>query len=217
MINETEVCEEINISKWKKLRNQVFEKYKDEEGYYFSGTGCYRSLEKTYLSVNLIVPLSKGGQTQLDNLQLLAKWETSNKESNPSLDILEEQLKYDKNCKEDITKKQEIIHEIFIKDYNKALKKDVDNEYTFDLKYYIANSYYAKNEYEEALKYFEEALKMDSEDVCALNDIANCFYRLDRHLDAISMFEKASSLNQEEQESYQKKIDYIRKKIFRIV
>lgn len=46
MIKETDTCEEIDLSKWRQLRDDIFEKYKDEEGYYFSSTGSYWEMRK---------------------------------------------------------------------------------------------------------------------------------------------------------------------------
>lgn len=118
MIKEKQICEEIDISKWKHLRERAFEKYKGEDGYYASSTGCYRGLNKKYFTVSYIIPLLKGGQIQVDNLQLLAKWENTKKGEKISLDILEEQLKHDNNCKEDISVKQAVIDEILKLDGN---------------------------------------------------------------------------------------------------
>lgn len=305
MIKETDTCEEIDLSKWRQLRDEIFEKYKDEEGYYFSSTGSYRSLEKKYFIVDYIVPILKGGQVQLDNLQLFAKWETSKSNGKLSLDVLEEQLKYDKNCKEDINKKQTIIDEIInqdannivalcemaeieidnenylealeysnkvleidsfnehalmiksfssfevrnyqenmdaikklieikqtpfrvmqlgnchfmIKDndkaifyYNKALKMDIQNEEKINLNYYIANAYYAKKEYKEAHKYFQEVLKIDPENLYALNDMGACLCKLERFKEALQVLEKANSL-EPNQLSRIKSIKLIKKKI----
>lgn len=55
MIKEKQICEEIDITKWERLREQAFEKYKDEDGYCVSSTGCYRNSDKKYFTVNYIL------------------------------------------------------------------------------------------------------------------------------------------------------------------
>lgn len=97
-----------------------------------------------------MLPLSKGGQTELNNLQLLAKWENGQKEDKISLDILEEQLKHDKNCNDDMNKKLVIINEIFKQDENNIIALveiaglEVDN-----------------GNYREALQYCNKILEVD--------------------------------------------------------
>lgn len=58
-----------------KLRDAVFNKYTDEEGYYFSASGNYRSKNKLDFQIDHIKPRDKGGLTTLDNLQLLTRAE----------------------------------------------------------------------------------------------------------------------------------------------
>ena len=53
------------------LREKVFEKSKDSNGEYCSASGEYRSRNKRDFEVDHIIPLSRGGKTVLDNLQLL--------------------------------------------------------------------------------------------------------------------------------------------------
>lgn len=65
-----------------KIRNFVFEKYRDKEGYYFSASGKYRSKNKLDFQIDHIKPMSKGGLTTLDNLQLLTKTENMMKSDN---------------------------------------------------------------------------------------------------------------------------------------
>lgn len=60
---------------WRKLRDEVFDKFMDEEGYYVSATGLYKSVSRRYFQIDHIVPMADGGRTTLDNLQLLTRWE----------------------------------------------------------------------------------------------------------------------------------------------
>lgn len=52
-------------------------KYTDEEGYYFSASGNYRSKNKLDFQIDHIKPMALGGETVLDNLQLLTKRENA--------------------------------------------------------------------------------------------------------------------------------------------
>lgn len=65
-----------------KLRNAVFEKFQDAEGYFFSaGSGC-RSKNRLDFQIDHIRPISQGGKTTLDNLQLLTRQENGAKGDN---------------------------------------------------------------------------------------------------------------------------------------
>ena len=59
--------------KW--LRDQVFEKFKDEEGFYYSAESGYKSKSRLIFQVDHIIPMHNGGLTKLDNLQLLTRGE----------------------------------------------------------------------------------------------------------------------------------------------
>lgn len=59
--------------KW--LRDQVFERYKDDEGFYYSAESGYKSKSRLTFQVDHIIPMHNGGLTKLDNLQLLTRGE----------------------------------------------------------------------------------------------------------------------------------------------
>lgn len=59
--------------KW--LSDQVYDKYKDEDGFYFSAESGYKSKNRLSFQVDHIVPMHNGGLTKLDNLQLLTREE----------------------------------------------------------------------------------------------------------------------------------------------
>jgi len=85
---------ELDIDYWRALRDKVFEKYKGEDGYYYSATKEYRSLSRVFFQIDHIIPLSKGGKTVLDNLQLLTRWENLHKKDMMPIEFLEERLDY---------------------------------------------------------------------------------------------------------------------------
>ena len=65
---------EVNPEYEKWLRNKVFEKFTDEQGFYHSAIGTYKSRNRVDFEIDHIKPRSAGGKTVLDNLQLLTWW-----------------------------------------------------------------------------------------------------------------------------------------------
>ena len=64
---------------WKKLSDDVYRAYKDENGFYHSAQSSFKSKSKLNFQIDHIKPISKGGLTKLDNLQLLTRNENINK------------------------------------------------------------------------------------------------------------------------------------------
>jgi superfamily II DNA or RNA helicase len=64
---------------WRELHDAVYEKFQDEEGYYHSADGDFKSKSKFNFEIDHIKPISKGGKTNLSNLQLLTKKENRKK------------------------------------------------------------------------------------------------------------------------------------------
>ena len=62
-----------------KLVAAVYAKYTDAEGYYFSAQSGYKSKNKLDFHIDHILPMSRGGLTELDNLQLLTRSENLTK------------------------------------------------------------------------------------------------------------------------------------------
>jgi hypothetical protein len=58
-----------------KLTKDVFDKFTDAGGYYFSAQSGYRSKNKLDFQIDHIFPMSKGGKTVPENLQLLTRAE----------------------------------------------------------------------------------------------------------------------------------------------
>ncbi len=65
-----------------RLRNAVFAKFQDADGYFFSAENGYRSKNRLDFQIDHIKPMSQGGQTTLDNLQLLTRQENGAKGDN---------------------------------------------------------------------------------------------------------------------------------------
>lgn len=64
---------------WRELHDAVYEKFQDEEGYYHSADSNFKSKSKFNFEIDHIKPISKGGKTNLSNLQLLTKKENRKK------------------------------------------------------------------------------------------------------------------------------------------
>lgn len=65
-----------------KIREAVFKKFTDTEGYYYSAKGGYRSKSRLDFQIDHIVPMAKGGMTVIENLQLLTVAENKIKSDN---------------------------------------------------------------------------------------------------------------------------------------
>ena len=65
-----------------KIRNTVFNKYKDADGFYHSAQSTFKSKNRLYFQIDHIKPMAKGGLTTLDNLQLLTREENMIKRDN---------------------------------------------------------------------------------------------------------------------------------------
>ncbi len=58
---------------WRKLRQEVFAKHTDAEGF-ITCPGCrFRDKKKRHFQIDHIVPMSKGGLSKIDNLQILCR------------------------------------------------------------------------------------------------------------------------------------------------
>lgn len=67
----------------KQLRDSVFKNFTDKDGYYFSAMsgGETKSKNRLKFQIDHIIPMSQGGLTKFDNLQLLTKEENAKKNS----------------------------------------------------------------------------------------------------------------------------------------
>lgn len=63
--------------KW--LRDEVFKKFTDKDGFYFSAESGYKSKNKLDFQVDHIKSIHNGGLTVFENLQLLTRSENAKK------------------------------------------------------------------------------------------------------------------------------------------
>ena len=65
--------------KW--LRDEVFRKFTDKDGFYFSAESGYKSKSQLDFQIDHIVSMHNGGLTVLENLRLLTRSENARKGS----------------------------------------------------------------------------------------------------------------------------------------
>ncbi|MCG4585545.1 tetratricopeptide repeat protein, partial [Anaerosalibacter bizertensis] len=175
---------------WKSLTDSVYNNFKDEDGYYFSAQSGFKSKKKGDFQIDHIKPMSKGGLTELSNLQLLTRKE--NMEKGDKYDESKKEYEEKNNDKEldDIYKKidsliekekeQEAID--FIED---CIKENESPELYNEL----GNVYYDNKDYENAMKAYKKAVEIDKDYVHSLYNIALIHYRrwsFDKSIDLLN-------------------------------
>lgn len=227
---------------WRKLRDSVFEKFLDEEGYYVSATGLYKSKSRLYFQIDHIIPMAHGGKTRLDNLQLLTRWENTIKGTKTQEEFMKEIREYnywnsDTVCnleeleeilintfqhEETVDNAKDIAKQILLRDAsnivalnvqgrisliegkyrsalinaNKVLEKDRINAYALYTKGF---AYFEKEKYEDAIKNFELAVKLEPcfEGYRCLGD---CNFKLKKKDISLGYYSKAIEFQYENKE-----------------
>lgn len=64
---------------YEKIREYVYKKFQDDDGFYFSAQSNHRSKNRLDFEIDHIKPMARGGLTELDNLQLLTLQENRTK------------------------------------------------------------------------------------------------------------------------------------------
>lgn len=191
----------INPVYWRKLRNEVFEKYMDDTGVYVSATGIYKSKSRRYFEIDHKVAISKGGATTLDNLQLLARWENKIKGVKTQEEFIEELSKYDyKYDVMDIDSLEEILKYSYENGYSlentknlakEIIRKDENSIVALNLLGKVA---LAEKKYRLALIYSNKVLKEDTMNEIAMYTKASTYLNKQNYKEAIKQFEIAIKL-----------------------
>lgn len=212
----------VDVKYWRQLSDAVYDKYKNEQGYYFSAISNYKSKSKRYFQIDHIVPISKGGKTEIDNLQILTRWENQakkdkqitclddeyqctaikfyfeNEEDDKALELINEVLKINKNhvkaqrYKGKIALEQGAVNKAH-RIANQILKISPNS---IDGLYLLAETYEAKGNYKKAIEVAEKILMIDINQLEAHNILGDCYYKLRKYNIALSYYHKAYDLDQ---------------------
>lgn len=188
----------LNINLWRKISNAVYEKYKDEDGYYVSASGNYKSKIARYFQIDHIIPLSKGGFTKLDNLQLLTKWENA---------IKGDKIGFEFQKLEEDYKEESIINYVDNGEYDKALDMIsvvLDNNPKSILALNMKAKIQLDNEnYTSAIKIANQVLKISKDQEYALEIKAHSYYNQGKFEKAIEVYEKIININDKNEYAYE--------------
>lgn len=212
---------EIDSKYWRTLTDAVYNKYTDEENNYYSPISNYKSKSKRYFQIDHIVPISKGGKTEINNLQLLTRWENQIKKDKPITSIQEEYQHEALNFyfyNEEDEKLKKLIKEILKINPNHSLaisykgqlallEGKVDTAYRIAKKilkeypdnveglYLLSECYENKKEYKKAIEYAEKVLIADNTQVKAYNILGDCYYKLRQYNKAFYNYHQVVDLD----------------------
>lgn len=161
---------------WLQIRNEVYKKAMDEDGYYVSASGTYKSKNKNNFQIDHIIPMSKGGLTELDNLQLLTKWENYLKGDKVQEDIKDLDLYLIKEAITDCYKNEEIDKALELIDI--VLKVDKDSIVALNTRSEIELN---KGNYLKAIEYANKVLAINEENYYALSNKALARYNNEKY------------------------------------
>ncbi|MDK2584457.1 DEAD/DEAH box helicase family protein [Romboutsia sedimentorum] len=214
----------LDVNLWRKLRDEVFNKFRDEDGYYESASGSYKNRNKRYFQIDHIKPISKGGLTEPNNLQLLTRWENGIKGDKLDFrfDELESEYKEEAlvECyyNKDEKKAQEIIKMLLEENEECITALNVRSRIQFENEKYMgaiktanqvlnicedniyalytkANSYFRQAKYEKAIDISEKIININQEESYAYIILGDCFYELRKYNIAISYYHKALDID----------------------
>ncbi|MBC8630134.1 DEAD/DEAH box helicase family protein [[Eubacterium] tenue] len=204
---------------WRKLSDEVYKKYQDEEGYYKSATGSYKSKSKKYFQIDHIKPMSKGGLTVLENLQLLTIWENYNKGDKFDEDIKTLDIDYIEEAMiesyEDgnIAKAKELLDMVLEMDSKSVAGLNIKSAMEFDRRNYNGAISYANKvlamydrheyalsikalarfnngKYKLCLETLNEMIDIDDKDIWTLLFIGDCYKELKEWDNALEAYNK---------------------------
>ena len=176
---------------WRKITNAVYNKYKDEEGYYFSAQSGERDKRRGKFHIDHIKPMACGGLTELSNLQLLTRGENWRKGA--KCQECEERykctIKENDDKEKTIKKKNDVgieLKTIYKKIGNliKAekiaeaidyIKDEIKENNVPELYNQLGNIYFNKENYDKSIEAYEKALEIDENHIESLYNRANIY------------------------------------------
>jgi ATP-dependent helicase IRC3 len=189
---------EKNPTYWRYLVNTVYEKAKDSEGYYHSASGEFKSKQRGDFQIDHKHPMSSGGLTVLENLQLLSRYENlikSNKENGQKVynEVVNDNSKNDKNELDDTIKSlDELIEECKYNESlnlcDKCLKTFPEESKLYHRKGIILRELKRVN---ESIDCFEKAIEIEPENLDVYFDKATAYENIEKYDEAINVYHKA--------------------------
>lgn len=188
---------ELNPILWRKIYDEVYDNYRDENGYYISASGNYSSKNKRYFQIDHIVPLSKGGLTKVENLQILTRWENAIKGNKLSFEFEQLEGEYQEQALMECYSNGEFYKALEITKV--FLNKDPKSITALNMKAKIE----LENErYMSAIKIANQVLKIEKDQENALCTKAHCYRRQGKYEKAIALYEKIIDLYNENEHIY---------------
>lgn len=202
---------------WRNIVNEVFEKSIDEQGYYHSALSDYKSKSKKNLQIDHIKPMSKGGLTTIDNLQVLTREENQLKRDKYPYTrehLLKDKIGFQKNTDNLENKNEEFYYKLRneiqklydnnnyeeIIEISKIGIKNFPNEGFFYTNLGIA--LLNLNELDEAEKYFDKAIKIDNKYADAYLEKGKLLKYKNMYEKALTFIDKSIKLNPKNYEAY---------------
>lgn len=192
------------------LWNSVFKKSMDENGLYTCAISGYKNKNKIFFQIDHIVPMSEGGLTVLENLQLLKRSENQKKGNNilpPNKDVFEQQelelaelaqiLVEKPNNFEVINKRATIFRKIerfndAAEEYSKAIDLRRNDSSLYSGRAFCKAE---SGSIEDAIKDATKALDIDDNNAEAYAVRGGCYNELDRLQEAAADLQKSIEIN----------------------
>lgn len=193
----------LNPSLWRDICDEVYDKHKNDDGYYVSASGLYSSKSKRYFQIDHIVPMSKGGPTKVENLQLLTRWENAIKGDKVSFEF--KKLEYIKQLEVDF-QEQAAFNCLINEDYDMALdivKIILDNNpksiQALNIK---AKIELESEKYTNAIRIANQILKIEKDQEYALLTKAHAYRNQEKYKKAIELYEHIINIHGENDDTY---------------
>lgn len=176
---------------YENLKEKVFEKYKHEDGYY--EVSNFKSMYKRDFDINYIKPLSEGGLTIIENLELSPRLENIyNKDEDMDLDYLKIKIESVYSNKRYNTSLR------YLNEYLKV-KKDI---WSLNL---MGNCYLYQKNYKDALKYYYEIIEIDEFNEEANFKIAYIYSKMKKKDISLKYYDKVIDINDKNANAFHNK------------
>ncbi|NPV92070.1 MAG: tetratricopeptide repeat protein [Firmicutes bacterium] len=201
-----EQIKEVDFNYWNYLMQGVYAKSKDANGFYHSAISDYTSKNRLFFQIDHIKPLSQGGLSELENLQLITRWENAEKGGKWSEDDInkgDDKPVVGQESGESFTLPNDIVNKTPLDEIHKliddGLKEMALELINHELKagskeiehYLIKTEILASEEYfDDALSCINEAIELFPENPNGYLDKGNVLFQLEKYDDALEEYKK---------------------------